>query len=102
MRDRKGWRDEWRIPRLWKEELFRVQPGAKTWMLAILLLEEAENYYCPWWFKVPNKALASYGIDRHAKTRGLRELAAMGLIIVEQQPRKSPRVKVLFKRRVQT
>jgi hypothetical protein len=99
MRDRKFWRHEWRLPRIWKEALFKAQPGAKTWMLALLLLEEAENPYCPRYFKLPNKGLAALGIDRRAKWRALRNLQGMGLIVVDSNPGKSPRVKVMWRRR---
>src|SRR5215813_4588963 len=92
-------RDEWRIPRIWKEALFKAKPAASTWMLAILLLEEAENPYCPRCFKLPNKGLANAGINRWAKWRALRELQSMGLILIEESPRKSPRVKVMWRRR---
>jgi hypothetical protein len=99
MRDRKGWREEWRIPRMWKEALFQARSLA-TWKLALILLAEAENQFCPMYFKLPNKALAAEGISRKDKWRALQELSQLGLILVQkQQSRKSPLVKVLWKRR---
>jgi len=99
MRDRNGWREEWRLPRMWKEALFQAQPGATVWMLALILLAETENQFCPMYFKVPNEGLAKLGISRRSKWRALRQLQAMGLILLERTSRKSPRVKVLWKRR---
>jgi hypothetical protein len=43
-------------------------------------------------FSLPNGQLAARGASRKAKYRVLRELEAAGLITVERQPRKSPRV----------
>src|SRR5262249_54705330 len=44
---------------------------------------------------VPNGALARYGVARETKRRGLKELAAGGLITLKQQPRKTPLVTLL-------
>jgi DNA-binding MarR family transcriptional regulator len=99
MRDRKGWREEWRIPRMWFEELCKAELSGTTWKLALYLLAEAENQFCPMYFKLPNKALAELGISPDAKVRALKELSRLGLILLQKQPRKSPLVKVLWKRR---
>jgi hypothetical protein len=46
-------------------------------------------------FKVSNMALAPWGVNRERKARGLRKLAAAGLIALEGRPNASPRVTVL-------
>ena len=44
---------------------------------------------------VPNGALAKYGISRRAKRLALKQLEAVGLIVVERRPRRTPIVTVL-------
>ena len=83
---------------MWAEALSQARLAA-TWRLALILLAEAENQFCPIYFKLPNKALAKQGISRKAKWRALKELSDLGLILLLKQPRKSPLVKVLWKRR---
>ena len=89
MRGRKGWREEWRIPRMWQDALFHAQPVAKTWMLAFILLAEAENQFCPTYFKLPNKGLTEAGINRWAKWRSLQELKDLGLLLSKHTARRA-------------
>jgi hypothetical protein len=44
---------------------------------------------------VPNGVLAKYGVSREIKRRVLGELEAVGLITVDQRPRKTPVVTML-------
>ena len=44
---------------------------------------------------VPNGVLAKYGVSRETKRRVLKELEAGGLIMLDQQPLKTPRVTLL-------
>jgi hypothetical protein len=46
-------------------------------------------------FKVSNMALAPWGVNRERKARGLRKLAAAGLIALEGRPNASPIVTIL-------
>ena len=45
--------------------------------------------------RVPNGALAKYGISRWVKRRTLRQLEGAGLITIKLEPRKTPVVTVL-------
>jgi hypothetical protein len=44
---------------------------------------------------LPNGILARYGVSRETKRRALKQLAAAGVITVEQRPRKTPLVTLL-------
>jgi hypothetical protein len=80
-----------KFPNMWRKQLRAVKARGTTYEVALVILNKAR-----WaeWVSLPNGAL---GIDRHTKYDALKQLRTAGLIIVEEQNGKSPRVKALFK-----
>jgi hypothetical protein len=81
------------VPNIWREQLRKVKARGTTYEVAMMILDMAR-----WseWLTLPNAGLAARGIDRHAKYDALKQLRDVGLIIVEERGRRSPRIKPLF------
>ena len=84
-----------KFPTIWVEQLAKVEASASAYRIAFHLLHEA-------WrsgsnrVKLANGVLAERGIGRFAKRRALEQLNRAGVIMIEQQPRKSPIVTVRY------
>jgi biotin operon repressor len=92
---KKAGRDFVIVPRAWVERLRRAK-HIGTWSLAIDLLARswrAKNYEN---LPVSNIIAAKAGVSRTSKWRALRELEALGLIVVQSRQRRVPTVKVLL------
>jgi hypothetical protein len=83
------------VPRAWEYQLARLETcGANVYRIALYLLDET-------WRSGSNRvksngALEKHGVSRWGKQRALKQLRQIGLIKVEQQPRRSPIVTVRF------
>jgi hypothetical protein len=82
-----------KVPNMWRRQLRKVKARGATYEVAMWILDNAR-----WreWVTVSNSGLAALGIGRRAKHHALTQLRTAGLIIVEPQGRKSPKVKALF------
>jgi hypothetical protein len=77
----------------WKNQLYKAHYACTLKVGIELHYLSYKSFHKP--FVLTNVAAARIGIDRQAKYRALRELQALGLIAVEQRPRKSPMITVL-------
>lgn len=84
-----------KVPKLWQEYLIKADADAATYRVALYLLDQAT-----WTIDVPlgNRVLAKHGVSRWGKWRALRKLRRVGLVAVEERPRRAPVVKVRFTR----
>jgi hypothetical protein len=94
-KQRKAWRRQYvRVPWAWVERLREAKRPGSTYDLALLLLYEH-------WrlggrpIVLSNIGLLPEGLLRRSKWYALAELERLGLVRVERQSRKAPRVHVL-------
>jgi DNA-binding MarR family transcriptional regulator len=66
----------------------------KTFHVAIALWHLASMKGGPT-VSLPNPLLASFGVNRYAKSRGLKQLEAAGLVSVKRNPGRNPVVTIL-------
>jgi hypothetical protein len=80
------------VPNMWRLRLREVNADGTTYHVAMVILDKSR-----WaeWVPLSNGAV---GIDRHAKYDALKQLREAGLVLVEEQKGKSPRVKALFRK----
>ena len=84
-----------KMPVIWEETLANARASGSTYRVALLLLHMA-------WksdtrvVKLTNVALAKKGVGRKGKAAALRVLRKVGLVAVEERPRKSPIVTLRF------
>jgi hypothetical protein len=85
-----------KFPRSWENRMQTVR-HASSYRVALYLLYQTwkadEHLIRP--IRLSNTALAELGVSRWAKWRALRELERVGLIRVEERPRKSPLIHIL-------
>jgi hypothetical protein len=82
-----------RFPRVWEKRL-EATDSANTYRVALFVLFrhwKADGKP----FVLSNIAMSTGGVARQGKWRALRELERLGLIRVEERPKKSPLVTVL-------
>jgi hypothetical protein len=82
-----------RVPLKWAARAATATktPKALVWVRLLYLAWEQNSQT----FDLPSKWLEQHGVNRFAKNRALKELAAAGLITVERRARKSPLVILL-------
>jgi hypothetical protein len=85
------------FPVMWERQLVRIDADKCTYRVALHLLWEAWRSRCNH-VKLANAGLKELGVGRRGKYHALEQLAAAGLIAIEQEPCKSPVVKVRFTR----
>jgi hypothetical protein len=89
-----------KFPRIWWEELAKARAGGSAYRVAIYLLNEAFRSKAfrsaPPVVKVSNSAMREWAVGREGKAAALRVLRKAGLVRVEERPKKSPLVTVLF------
>jgi hypothetical protein len=84
-----------KLPVIWEETLAGVRASGSTYRVALLLLYMAwKSSTCV--VKLTNVALAKKGVGRKGKAAALRVLRKIGLVTVEERPRKSPIVTLRF------
>ena len=83
------------VPVIWWQALIRMQATGSTLWVALLLLDKARRAPYPL-VKLSNVAAKAVGVSRSSKARAISELRKAGLIIVQDRPRRSPIVKVMF------
>jgi hypothetical protein len=78
-----------KLPLIWEETLAGARASGSTYRVALLLLYMAwksDTYVV----KLTNVALAKKGVGRKGKAAALLVLRKVGLVTVEERPRKSP------------
>ena len=83
------------VPVIWWQALIRMQATGSTLWVALLLLDKARRTPYPL-VKLSNVAAKAVGVSRSSKARAISQLRKAGLIIVQDRPRRSPIVKVMF------
>ena len=83
------------VPVIWWRELIRMRATGSTLWVALLLLDKARRAPYPL-VRLTNVAAKAVGISRSSKTRAINRLRKAGLIIVQDRPRRSPIIKVMF------
>ena len=83
------------VPVIWWQALIRMQATGTTLWVALLLLDKARRTPYPL-VKLSNVAAKAVGVSRSSKARAISQLRKAGLIIVQDRPRRSPIVKVMF------
>jgi hypothetical protein len=80
------------VPNLWRLRLREVNAGGVVYHVAMVILDLSR-----WseWVVLSNIVV---GVDRHAKYDAIELLRKVGLILVEGQGGKAPRVKALFRK----
>jgi hypothetical protein len=68
--------------------------GAAWAVLACLLDLEFQARVKDQPLALTNRALQKWNVSRYRKTRALTELEALGMISVQREPRKAPRIKI--------
>jgi hypothetical protein len=81
------------VPLSWAEQAARATgtPKAFVWLWLLHLAWKAKSNTV----SLPNGRLEEHGVQRHTKSRALRELEAAGLIRITGKRRKSPVVTLL-------
>jgi hypothetical protein len=82
-----------RFPKLWRQQLRKVNARGTTYEVAMVILDKARFAE---WVKLSNVALAKSGINRHAKHDAIKELEEAELILVDRRNCRSPRIKALY------
>jgi len=86
-----------RFPQMWVTVLDEQRASGTVYRVALELLAEASwSYYGH--VRLANKTLRGRGVSRQSKWRALQVLRKAGLIAVQEQPGKSPVVRVRFRR----
>ena len=83
------------VPVIWWQALIQMQATGSTLWVALLLLDKARRAPYPL-VKLSNVAVKAVGVSRSSKARAISQLRKAGLIIVQDRPRRSPIVKVMF------
>jgi len=84
-----------KMPVVWEETLGGAGASGSTYRVALLLLYMAwKSGTCV--VKLTNVALAKKGVGRKGKAAALLVLRKVGLVTVEERPRKSPIVTLRF------
>jgi hypothetical protein len=78
-----------KLPVIWEEALAGARASGSTYRVALLLLHMAwKSGTCV--VKLTNVGLAKKGVGRKGKAGALLVLRKVGLVSVEERPRKSP------------
>jgi hypothetical protein len=84
-----------KLPVIWEETLAAARASGSTYRVALVLLYIAwKSGTCV--VKLTNVALAKKGVGRKGKAAALLVLRKVGLVTVEERPRKSPIVTLRF------
>jgi hypothetical protein len=85
-----------KFPDVWEHQLARIpRVDGAIYRVALYLLRESWRSDNPR-VKLANGVMRGRGVGKRAKQRALRRLGRVGLISIEQHPRKSPIVTVKF------
>ena len=89
-----------KFPRMWWECLAKARASGSVYRVAIYLLYEAIRSKTfrsePPVVKLSNAVMKRWGVGREGKVAALQALRTAGLVRVEERPKKSPLVTVLF------
>lgn len=80
------------IQMAWLTEACKLTKSAMKVALAICFLR---GIYGDTWFRLGSTTTKKFSIDRQAKSRGLKELEQVGLIVIKQKQGAIPQIKML-------